>query len=40
MRNPTYEQALEKQGLTFTYVDKVNFSDIDANKGLKNQARR
>jgi hypothetical protein len=39
MRNPTFEQALEKQGVTFAYVEEVALMEIDAAKGLRNQAR-
>ncbi len=39
MRNPTYESALDKQGLTWTYVEKITITDIDEKKGIHNQAR-
>lgn len=39
MRNPTYEQALAKQGLGFEYAEQVPLDNIDASKGLRNQAR-
>ena len=39
MRNPTYEQALEKQGFSWHYEEMILLEDIDLAKGLKNQAR-
>ncbi len=39
MRNPVYEQALNKQGLKWEYVEKVPLADIDINKSFRNQAR-
>ncbi len=39
MRNPTYEQALTQQGVQWTYVEQVPLVEINASKGLKNQAR-
>src|SRR4051812_36674204 len=39
MRNPTYEQALTKQGVSFTYLEEVPLAAIDVRKGLANQAR-
>lgn len=39
MRNPTYEQALTQQGVQWTYVEQVPLIEINAGKGLKNQAR-
>jgi hypothetical protein len=39
MRNATYEQALQKSGIGFEYLDKVPLESIDASKSLRNQAR-
>ncbi len=39
MRNATYEQALTKQGITFTYHENISLEDIDRAKGIRNQAR-
>jgi len=39
MKNPTYEQALQKQGAPFTYLEAVADEAISAQKGLSNQAR-
>lgn len=39
MRNSSYEQALDKQGVTWIYQDVVTISDIDRDRGLRNQAR-
>lgn len=39
MRNPIYENELRKQGVKFLYLEKVKLTDIDAKKGLQNQAR-
>ncbi len=38
-KNPIYESALDKQGLTWRYLEYVAYSDIDEKKGLHNQAR-
>ncbi len=38
-RNPIYESALDKQGLTWRYVENIPTEDIDEKKGLRNQAR-
>ena len=39
MRNPTYEQVLTKEGVSWEYVERVPFDDIDVGGGLHNQAR-
>lgn len=39
MRNPTYEQALNKTGITWRYEEKVPLDDINFAKGIQNQAR-
>lgn len=39
MKNPQYEQALTKQGVTFDYLPKVELDEINLQKGLTNQAR-
>lgn len=39
MRNPVYEQALNKQGLTWSYEESRRLDDIDEKKSLGNQAR-
>ncbi len=39
MKNPSYEQALARQGVTFTYHESISLEDIDLGKGLRNQAR-
>lgn len=39
MRNPTYEQAISKQGLEWEYKESILLEDIDREKGLRNQAR-
>ena len=39
MRNAIYEQELTRQGVTFTYMERVDLTAIDAKKGLANQAR-
>ncbi len=38
-RNPIYESVLDKQGLTWRYVENIPIEDIDEKKGLRNQAR-
>ena len=39
MKNPQYEQALTKQGVSFTYLERVELDEINIAKGLANQAR-
>lgn len=39
MRSPTYEQALNNQGVPWSYEEKVPIEGIDLAKGLRNQAR-
>lgn len=39
MKNPTYEQALTKQGVEWEVLDKVPLLEINTHKGLSNQAR-
>lgn len=39
MRNPTYEQALKRQGVEFTYHESIDIEDINLPRGLQNQAR-
>jgi hypothetical protein len=39
VRNPTYEQAIAKQGLEWKYEECILIEDIDRDKGLQNQAR-
>lgn len=39
MRNPVYEQALNRAGVKWEYVEEVLLEDINREKGLKNQAR-
>lgn len=39
MRNPTYEQALNNQGVKWDYLEKVALSEINETKSERNQAR-
>ncbi len=39
MRSEMYEQALNRQGVTWEYMDKLEIDQIDTNKSLRNQAR-
>lgn len=39
MRNPTYEQALDRQGVRWEYREAVPLDSIDAARSLRNQAR-
>lgn len=39
MQNPSYEQALDRQGVEYVYIEQVDISDIDVAKSLANQAR-
>lgn len=39
MRNQVYEQLLDKQGVSWEYVESLPISEINVNKSLNNQAR-
>lgn len=39
MRSQVYEQALQKQGVEFSYMEKLDVNAIDDSAGLRNQAR-
>ncbi len=39
MRSHSYEQALNKQGVTWKYLERLELDQIDLNKSLRNQAR-
>lgn len=39
MRVNIYEHALTRQGVTFSYQEKVPLGEIDTAKGMRNQAR-
>ncbi len=39
MKSILYEQALTKQGVSFTYMERLDLEAIDVNAGLRNQAR-
>lgn len=39
MKNPSYEQALTKSGVDFTYVDEVALDEINHTRGKQMQAR-
>lgn len=39
MRNPVYEQALNKQGVEWEYLERLELSSVDRTKSLANQAR-
>lgn len=39
MRSQTYEQVLVSEGVQWEYIEKVDLDEIDAAKGLRNQAR-
>lgn len=39
MRNPVYEQALNRAGVQWVYVEEIKLEDINLQRGLRNQAR-
>lgn len=39
MRNPVYEQTLNGEGVQWTYLDRVPVEEINAQAGIRNQAR-
>lgn len=39
MRSALYEQVLEREGVDFTYMERLDLKAIDTNAGMNNQAR-